>query len=358
MHICYSIADQNFNTAQSMGICKISQGLLTALAAADDVSLDVLANSVNTPSAPGAKFHVHDSPISGKVGRVMWDQFGCTAAAARTGAEWLFLPKGYASFLKPPRRQKQACYVHDVIFDLPDKFAGKRSNTIETRILRASFRATLEDSTVIFTNTEFSRQEIMNWATEHTIDPPPIHVVGYGFDEPNPMFTHSDQVVLFLAPFPFKRATETVAFTERWRVESGYQGKIVCVGTPADDTDIPDHAQWDLRGRVGHTELQGLVQAAQATVYASSHEGFGMPPVESILWGTASVYSDIPPTVEALGECGYAFENGNYESYRDQLNRAIATPQATVEAWIGDLSARHTWALVSERVVAALRSYS
>jgi len=50
-------------------------------------------------------------------------------------------------------------------------------------------------------------------------------------------------------------------------------------------------------------ELAWLYQNAAALFSPSFYEGFGRPPVEAILYGTAAVVSDIPPHHEGLESC-------------------------------------------------------
>jgi glycosyltransferase involved in cell wall biosynthesis len=57
-----------------------------------------------------------------------------------------------------------------------------------------------------------------------------------------------------------------------------------------------------LLGRVTDAELDGLYAGALALVMPSRLEGFGLPPLEAALRGTASILSDLPVFADTLGD--------------------------------------------------------
>jgi glycosyltransferase involved in cell wall biosynthesis len=67
----------------------------------------------------------------------------------------------------------------------------------------------------------------------------------------------------------------------------------------------PGRVHW--LGRVGASELPGLLQHAVALVMPSVEEGFGLPVLEAMAAGTPAVHSDHPALVEAAGGAGLAF---------------------------------------------------
>ena len=104
LDLTYSLADQHFQRTKSLGILNFSVQFLNHLARRPEIhQLAVLNNSIlqnrlNLP--PQAAQTIHDAAISGKLGRIWWDQSGVYSAAKRAGNEWLFLPKGFASFMR------------------------------------------------------------------------------------------------------------------------------------------------------------------------------------------------------------------------------------------------------------------
>jgi glycosyltransferase involved in cell wall biosynthesis len=102
---------------------------------------------------------------------------------------------------------------------------------------------------------------------------------------------------------------------------------------------------------VPDAEYTSLVAASRALVYFSEYEGFGMPPIESILFGTAPVYSSIPAMHESGLGFGFPFVNGSSQSFASAINHAIQCPQDTLQNWAADLLKHHNWENVARRIV-------
>jgi glycosyltransferase involved in cell wall biosynthesis len=85
-------------------------------------------------------------------------------------------------------------------------------------------------------------------------------------------------------------------------------------------------------------------------VYFSAYEGFGMPPVEATLAGAAAVFSSLPSMREVMGDCGFPFANDSYDSFATAMHRSLAAPTDQLNEWRDELSRRHNWALVAERI--------
>ncbi len=118
--LTYSLADQDFNQTKSVGIFNVSTQLLENLARYIRITrLSVLSNSTldgKLRLPPEITVEYHNEAIANKLGRIFWDQWGVYAAARKGGNQWLFLPKGFTSFLRPPPL-KLAVYSYDAIHD-------------------------------------------------------------------------------------------------------------------------------------------------------------------------------------------------------------------------------------------------
>lgn len=118
--LTYSLAEQDFKQTKSLGIFNVSTQLLENLTQRISfVRLTVFTNStlddkLRLPLTVSLQYH--NEAISSKFGRVLWDQWGVYKAAQACSNQWLFLPKGFASFLRPPPL-KLAVYIYDVIYD-------------------------------------------------------------------------------------------------------------------------------------------------------------------------------------------------------------------------------------------------
>src|SRR5262245_27149940 len=118
--LTYSIADQNVATTKSIGIYNLSTNLARALSEESQLErFTVLSNktlSTDLALTPRASVKECNYPILSKLGRIWWDQWGVYQRARAERNPWLFLPKGFCSFVaRPP--VKVAAYVHDIMGD-------------------------------------------------------------------------------------------------------------------------------------------------------------------------------------------------------------------------------------------------
>jgi glycosyltransferase involved in cell wall biosynthesis len=361
MRIVYSVADLCFRTTSSMGIYNFSMGLLRALPSRRELSeIYVLANHTlvdELPVADNVRSLVSDFALQSVFGRVAWDQWAMHAAARRAGGDWLFLPKGFSSFLsRPPLRL--AAYIHDIIPVIYAERYPSSTNPFRHAYFSAVYKATLRHARVIFTNTEFTKSEIARLAKTLHVRCPPIVVVGYGFDAmPEGRTKKEDQVLVMVRKDPHKRSDLAIQYLSRWQEQTGYTGKLMCVGSLPGRTHLPERPNWQRLERLDHRSLLRTIEKSRVLVHFSEYEGFGMPPVEAVLQGTFPVYSDIPATHEAMGGIGGPFGNGDYESFARAMDDALHVSRTTLGQWGSELIARHSWGKVTDRIVQGLKEH-
>jgi hypothetical protein len=361
LDIAYSLADQNVGTTKSIGIYNFSLHLARHLAEHPAVkSLTVFSNTTVSPSLQftaktgNTKIKEFNCAVRSKVSRMWWDQWALYRSAQASGHRWLFLPKGFGSFVTRPRFQL-AAYVHDIMDDFYRRYYPRFGSRIESVYFSQSLAATLRHSRAVFTNTEFSKSELLGWAQRKGLPAPKVIVAGYGFERPVAEPTEkSRRVVLFASKMPHKRTDLAIRFLTRWMQESSYDGVIDCIGILSAHMAKPEGTNWNWIGRVPPARGRELMRRALAVIYVSDYEGFGMPPVEAVLEGTCPVFSDIPPLREVMGEAGCAFSNQSEASFVRAMNQALAIPPATIEAWSKSLLQRHNWQSVIDRIVQAL----
>lgn len=352
-----SLADQAFSQAKSIGIFNLSLGLVAELARRPEIArLTLLANRTLAGHLPeGVDVRWHDAPTRGKLRRLWWDQWGAYAAAAATGNEWLFLPKGFASFVRGCPVRLAAC-VADTIHDFyrehyPDAVSG-----LEQQYFVRSFWGTVRHARVIFTISDFTTGEIRRLARARGLTPPPLHTIGIGFTRPAaPPGPREHRVVLIAAHCPRKRTGLLLDWAARWQRDSGFTGEVDCVGLLPPGLAFPSRPGWRWHDRLPEAAHRQLIARAQALVFLTEYEGFGMPPVEAALAGACPVFSDIPASREVMGNCGWSFANSDYESFRVAMNSALGTSADAVAGWAEELLARHNWGRVTDRLVRGLQ---
>lgn len=363
LSLTYTLADQNPRTCKSIGILNLSLDLLRHLAAHPRVGgLTVLTNTplaARVPLPPRARVERHDRAIAGPLRRMLWDQFGLNARAAREPHEWLLLPKGFASFARrPPCRL--AAIVADAMLDHYARHHPRAMPRLERLYFTRSLQATLRRAAVVLTISRFTADEIRRLAAQWRIPCPELVPVGIGFQRPTaPPPAARDGTILALASrFPHKRTDLAGRYLARYHERADRRAPVHWVGAwPADLPWIPLPG-WQRHERLDEPDYRALLARCSVLLYVSEYEGFGMPPVEAALAGLAPVFSDIPALREVMLGTGCPFANDSFDSFAAALDAARAAPPATIAAWADRLAAAHDWTAVTERVVAALERHS
>ena len=358
--LAYSIADQDVETTKSIGIFNFSLHLAQHLSEHSQVQkVTVFSNSTISPHLRlVAKARVQEFNFArrSRVGRILWDQWSLYRSAQVTGHRWLFLPKGFCSFVARPRLQV-AAFVHDIMGDFYRQHYPESVSKLESFYFSHSLAATLQQSRVIFTNTEFSRSELTGWAQRTGLTCPKVVVAGYGFAPPEPDWTEKEnRILLFASALPHKRTDIAIRFLSRWLRESKYDGVIDCIGIFSPRMAKSGGRHWNWIGRVLPAQAREMMRRARAVVYVSEYEGFGMPAVEAVLEGSCPVFSDIPPLHEAMGGAGCPFSNDSEASFLKAMDMALTIPPETIHAWAAGLLHRHHWPVVAEKIVQELSS--
>ena len=349
--IVVSLADLNFAQTNSMGMYNVATNLARGLARVPAVELTVLNSHAAQAPIEGAKNLYFDSAAAGKLRRMIWDQFGVYAQARKHYPDWLLLPKGYLSFAaKPPCRT--VAYVHDVIYH---EFYFQRIpgfSPFNSLYFRKCIEAALRRARVIVTNSQYSKDEVLGLVRRLGYREPAITPVGIGFEPPRPAAAKRDQILALVSRWPNKISALAVQYLERWERQSGFKGRIVCVGSLPADVTLP--ARWQFLQRLPKDQYENLMAGSKALVYFTRSEGFGMPPIEAALRGTAPVYSAIPATDEVMAGMGCAFKNDDFDAFRSAMERALRADATLVGQWAQALHRRHNWDRVVERLLAAL----
>jgi hypothetical protein len=359
LSLSYSIADQSFAQTQSIGILNLSVQMLHCLAVRPEIrKLNVLSNStLNDRLHLPAQVPVtlHDSALRNLTGRIAWDQWGAYAQGKRLGNKWLFLPKGYASFLRACPVNLATC-VADASYEYYKRVYPKEVPFLKKWYFDFCVRGTIKYSKIIFTISDYTSAEVLRIAKDYGIRPPRVQTIGIGFTAPERLsLEKKPRIVVLAGRWPHKRTDLAIDYLARWHERSGFKGTIEWVGRFPPGVQPPQLPRWVVHSRLPDAEFKRLKAEAQALVYFSDYEGFGMPPVESSIFGTCPVYSDLPATREVMAGAGCSFENQSYESFEKAINTALQTSPDVVESWGSELLKRHNWDDVVNRVIQGLR---
>jgi len=114
--------------------------------------------------------------------------------------------------------------------------------------------------------------------------------------------------------------------------------------------------QVDFLTPVTDEELASLYTHAAALVYPSLLEGFGLPPVEAMAYGTPAIVSDIPVFREVLGDAPLFVRLGDTESWRHALDDIDEALQPERVEHARRIANQYTEARMCAALTAALRT--
>ena len=363
--LTYSIADQSFRRGRSLGILNVSLNLLRHLSARPEIGrITVLGNSTfdrdMLPGGVRVSWRDHDEVLKSDLHRLIWDQWRVFGAARASGNRWLFLPKGFASFVREPGNLL-ACVLCDGMHDYYSEHYPRGFPRLETAYFLASFKAAIRRADVIFTISGFTTSEVLRIAKKYGLTPPPVITMGIGFSDndflPSKLRargSRENNIIVLASRWPHKRTELALSFMRAWQERTRYKGTVSWVGALPDGMVLPPLPNWSLLPRLSFEEYGRLLGGARSLVYFSDYEGFGMPPIEALLAGAAPVYSDIPAAREVMAGAGFPFSNADAESFAAALDRALEASPGGLAAWRDEALKRHSWSAVCSRVVAGL----
>ncbi len=104
-------------------------------------------------------------------------------------------------------------------------------------------------------------------------------------------------------------------------------------------------------------ELPWWYNAAEALIYPSVYEGFGLPVLEALACGTPALVSDVSSLPEAVGEGGMRLPPDDVSAWTEALERVLADPGWRAEASARGLAhaARFTWAQTATQTANSYR---
>lgn len=350
------------------------RNLLAALAAIDErneyfVYLNRESDQAVCPSA--ANFHAVDTRIraSFRPWRLVYEQTGLALRSFRDKLDVLFSPGFTSPFFSRGRRVT-------VIHDLQHKKQPQNFKLLERWAWNATVRASARRSSLLIAVSKQSRNDTIE---AYRLAADRVYVIGHGVEPA--LFgirqSSKDRRPLLDASGvprePFLLAVSTVHRHKNWeRLLDAYQA-LAADGRPEHLVicGLPGTAWRDVRKRLQRPPLQGrvhllgwqprevviaLFQYAEALVFPSTFEGFGMPVAEALAAGLPAACSDIPPLREIASGAAQFFDPFSTEDILRTLAELPANPDLRRKnAAAGKRKARKfTWRRAAEKTLAVL----
>ena len=282
----------------------------------DDLRTQIQDRANVTLHTPHSTFHI---PHSTSLGKSLWRSYGIVSDLRRDGIQ---LYHGLSGELPIGIRKSgipSVVTIHDLIFLRHPEYY----HWIDTKIYAWKFRQTISEATHIIAISECTRRDILHYAPE--LDPARISVI---YQSCAPKFTldipHSSSPDISPSTFHIPHSTFHIPPSSKYILSVGTiearknillavkaletsllpdDLHIVIIGRHTPYTDIVaryarDHgleARVHILHHVSDAELPAYYAAAEAFVYPSRYEGFGIPIIEAISCGL--------PVVACTGSC-------------------------------------------------------
>ncbi len=301
--------------------------------------------------------------------RLVWEQTVLPLQTVRLRLDVLFSP-GFSSPMVCRGRKVT------VIHDLQHKRQPENFGFFERKAWDAMVWSSVQFSDALVAVSEASRQDVIN---VYRADPARIHVVHHGVEAAFFGITGArehDPTLLSQTGLPDCRyllAVSTIHPHKNWLrlldaygalVRDGRDEHLVVAGlagkasrdVAARLNDPQLASRVHLLGWQPRNVLVALFQSAEALVFPSTFEGFGMPVLEAMAAGVPVACSDIPPLREVAGDAAVFFDPYSPERIAEGVRRVLddSDLRASMIARGKERAARSTWRRAAERTLAVL----
>jgi len=326
--------------------------LAGALQARDDVSVVLYSH-------PSVGRHVEGASVVGdgfgprsQVYGLAWEQVALPRLLGRDPPDVLLCPNE-----NPPLRSVDppvVVTVHDIF-----AYHGLAPRAYHW-LQRIRAPHLLDAADVVVAVSEYTKRDV-----EATLDPnPPVTVVHNGISDayfeppPDAAVDLPEEYVLFVGGSGRRknRASAIEAF-DLFRRKRGFEYDLVLVGPgekliDEDGAPAASDAVHDL-GFVERETLRVAYDRADAFLFPSLAEGFGVPPLEAMASGTPVVAADRPCLPEVLGDAAHFVDPTEPGDITDGLDRVLSDgtyAQSLVERG-RERARRFTWERAADRFV-------
>lgn len=197
---------------------------------------------------------------------------------------------------------------------------------------RLHVRPAVKRARAVLTGSDHSRAEIVEWSG---IDASRVVVIGSAaapqFEPDGAVYRPGFRYVLTVGnQKPHKNLARLVrAFA---RVEERDALRLVVTGPPNAELVTLAHAEGVVErlvflGRVPDQALPDVYRGAEALVFPSLYEGFGLPPLEAMACGTPVVSSTVTSLAEVVGDAAVVIDPLDVDSIADGIDRVLRDDQ-------------------------------
>ena len=313
------------------GVGHVTAGLVTALAARDDLDLTVFAVTWRGRRDLGAGVPAGVStataPIPARLVRALWQRADWPSIERWTGPVDVVHA---TNFVAPPARTPVVVTVHDLTFARYPEMCTRDVLAFPALIRRALARGSAVHVVSDFVGGEV-QQEFGVGADRVVRVYPGVRETAGGDPANGRALARSDRYVLALGTVePRKNLPALVRAFDRIAGEHS-DLSLVVAGPDGWDGDAFSAACGAARhhdrvrhlGYVSEDDRRDLLAGATVFAYPSLYEGFGHPPLEAMAAAVPVVAADAGALPEILGDAAFLVDPSDVDAIADGLDRVL-----------------------------------
>lgn len=318
MRIFFDFYEIALGKGKSIGIYNYSLSILKTLAIQKDADVEIVVacsgeNYEEIKDIPNIKLKVVSSEYPNFKKRLLWRLINAIRAAKKENADIYFSPKGFApSLFKRKKKPFIVLTVHDMIpfyylYNHPNYFSF-----FENHFITQSLKHSVTVANKIITISSFSKQMIFEYHKRRE----DIYVVYNGVSivaKVEASKTTSPYIFAITSKLPHKNMENLwQGYVEYRKIATKPLPLVVCGVADFELTGFDDFKSFvECFPFADENKFATLFSNATLFLFVPKIEGFGFPPLESLMYGVPAVVSDIPALREVLGESVYFVDPEN-----------------------------------------------
>lgn len=296
--------------------------------------------------------HVHSLPLPRRIRDPLLGRLnaGSARSAAREGHDLLHYPLYDPALLDTARRERSATTVYDFTFELMPHLFGDQSRELA---LKKEF---LEACDVLFCISDATASDLKK-VHPHLEQPVVTTPLAVG-DEFRGTYRRPrnlpERYLLHVGNRVEHKNVDLIfaAFTRLTKTDPTLQLVLSGQGMADEPTRLAELGIEDRTHvvRLSDRDLPGAYQHAQAFVFPSRYEGFGLPLVEAMATGCPCVISDAPALLEVAGSAADVIDPDDVDALTAALERLLGDPALAARRRVEgrERAALFTWRRTAE----------
>jgi glycosyltransferase involved in cell wall biosynthesis len=338
LKILFDFYEIALGKGKSIGIYNYAFAVLQTLAEKNNCELEIVVacsgeNFNEIKGIPNIKLKVVSPTYPNSKQRLLWRLTNAIKLAKKEKADIYYSPKGFAPGLfKRKRKPFIVLTVHDMIpfyylYNYPNYFSF-----FENQFITKSLKHSLTVANKIITISDFSRIMMHKYHQRRE----GINVVhnGVSIIEKNKQLKKTSSYIFAItSKLPHKnRENLIMGYVEYRKLAHSPLPLVIC---GIEDSELIGYEPYKPFIECIHfadeNKFSILFSNASLFLFLPKIEGFGFPPLESLMYGVPTVVSDIPVLREVLGDSAYFVDAENPKKIADGIMDVLSNSKITCD---------------------------